>query len=59
MSASIPVQTNGNGQAGWDAPAPALADQISALSGERPEIAVAAAFLGGIILARIIRRLAR
>jgi hypothetical protein len=39
------------------AAAGAVREQVGALVAERPELAVAGAFVGGLLLARILRRL--
>jgi hypothetical protein len=60
--------TAGNGSGAWmsggigggaapGAGAPARAEAIGALVAERPEVAVGAAFVGGLIAAVIVRRL--
>ena len=58
MSSPVGVGANGNGSGSWDPPA-AAGNPIGELVSERPEIAVAAAFIGGIVAARIIKRLGR
>jgi hypothetical protein len=40
-------------------PFPAPATGAASLAGDRPELAVGAAFVGGFVLALILRRLAR
>lgn len=46
-----------NGAKPQDAPGASSDSPLQALIAERPEIAVGAAFLGGLIVAKILRRL--
>jgi len=57
----VSAEASGNGSAAWtppnDAPAPVAA--VAGIVSDRPEALVGAAFVGGIALALIVRRLGR
>ncbi|MBV9817691.1 MAG: hypothetical protein JOZ07_05005 [Solirubrobacterales bacterium] len=57
MAASVRGEAAG-GRASAQPPSGPLAD-VQKLADERPEVAVGAAFGGGLVLAMILRRLAR
>lgn len=55
------AEASGNGSGAWAPPAsaPAPVAAAAAIVSERPEALVGAAFVGGIALALIVRRLGR
>lgn len=59
-SETAPAQPTPNAQPSESKPSgPSPIEQLKALTAERPEVAIGAAFLGGLLLATILKRLAR